>query len=72
MRYYEIVHRPEHTNCDQSNCAGRETLATQGNLAKRSDFYGCLATLPKPSHILLVRPVTMRPFLFLVAIGCVR
>ena len=30
--------------------------------------YGCLATLPKPSHILLLWLVAMRPFLTLVAI----
>ena len=41
---------------------------TQGKFGQAADVCGCLVTLPKPSHILLVRPVTMRPFLTLVAI----
>ena len=42
---------------------------TQGKFSQAADVYGCLVTLPKRSHILLVLSATMRPFLILVAIA---
>ena len=39
---------------------------TQGKFCQA--VKGCLVTLPKPSHILLLRLVAIRPFLTLVAI----
>ena len=46
----------------------RGTCNTTGQFGQAADVCGCLVTLPKPSHILLLRPVTMRSFLTLVAI----
>src|ERR1700693_4400896 len=40
---------------------------TQGKSPPAAEVRGCLGTLPKPSHNLLVRVVVMRPFLILVA-----
>ena len=69
MRYYEIVHRPKTQSA--TNRIARDESHLQhdaGKFGQVVDVCGCLVTLPKPSHILLVRPVTMRPFLTLVAI----
>ena len=50
-------------------CGTRGTCnTTQGKFGQAAEVCGCLVTLPKPSHILLLRLVAMRPFLTLVAI----
>jgi uncharacterized protein YkwD len=50
-------------------CESRGTCnTTQGEFCQVAEVCGCLATLPKPSHILLPRLVSMRPFLTLAAI----
>ena len=50
-------------------CGTRGTCSTtQGKFGQAAEVCGCLVTLPKPSHILPLRLVAMRPFLTLVAI----
>ena len=60
MRYYKIAHRPK-----TQICAERRAIAA--NPAKRRMFTDVWAILPKPSHILLVRPIIMRLFVILVS-----
>ena len=43
-------------------------FATQRKSVQAGKVYGSLVTLPKPSHIQLLRVVVMRPFLTLAAI----
>ena len=47
MRYYEIVHRRNTQTATNRIARDESTPATQGDLAKRSDVYGCLVTLPR-------------------------
>ena len=66
MRYYEIAQRPKTQTAP--NQIAQEKRAPAGKFGQAAEVCGCLVTLPKPSHILLLRLAPMHPFLTLVAI----